>query len=263
MQNYYHVPDGFSPIGASDHSTVVWTPKSKLKSSNASSSRVIRPMKDSSIREFGQWIVKHDWSEVYDKPDTVSKCNAFYKSLNKAIDKHLPTKTIKLHSKDKPWMRSYIKSLICERQQVFHKEHRSVKWKRLRNKIKRVINKAKKEYYKTRVQRHKLANPAKWYEQIKIMTNLNKTDSTIQPPPDVDPNDYKAVADSINDHFASISKDLKPLDTTKLPPYRPDPNPCPIVQDFEVHKMLQKTKAGKAGGPDGISSRIIREFACD
>lgn len=25
--------------------------------------------------------------------------------------------------------------------------------------------------------------------------------------------------------------------------------------------MLQKTKAGKAGGPDGISSRIIREFA--
>ena len=25
--------------------------------------------------------------------------------------------------------------------------------------------------------------------------------------------------------------------------------------------MLLKTKAGKAGGPDGISSRLIREFA--
>ena len=158
-------------------------------------------------------------------------------------------------------MTSYIKSLICERQQVFHTEHRSRKWKRLRNKIKRAIFKAKKEYYRTRVQRHKRSNPAEWYKQIKIMTNLKKGDLSIQPPPHVDSNDFKAVADSINEHFVSVSEDLKPLDTAELPAYRPDPSPCPIVEDFEVYKMLQKTKAGKAGGPDGISSRIIREFA--
>ena len=261
MQDYYHVPDLYSPIGASDHSSLIWTPKSIRKASNAPCLRVIRPMKQSAIRDFGQWIVNHNWSEVSDKPDTVSKCDAFYETLNQAIDTHFPSKTVKLHNDDKPWMSSYIKSLICERQRVFQKEHRSKRWKRLRNKVKRAIHKAKREYYRTRVQRHKRANPAEWYKQIKIMTNRNKGEANIQPPPQVDPNDLKAVADSINNHFASVSTDLKPLDTSELPAYRPDPNPPPVVQEFEVCEMLLKTKAGKAGGPDGISSRLVREFA--
>ena len=188
-------------------------------------------------------------------------CNAFYETLNQTIDTHFPSKSVRVYSNDKPWMNSYIQSLIGESYRVFQKEHRSKKWKRLRNKVKRAIHKAKRDYYRTRVQRHKRANPAEWYKEIKIMTNCNKGESTIQPPPQVDPNDLKAVADSINHHFVSVSKDLKPLDTSDLPAYRPDPNPSPVVQEFEVCEMLLKTKAGKAGGPDGISSRLIREFA--
>ena len=158
-------------------------------------------------------------------------------------------------------MTSYIKRLIDERQQVFNREHRSRKWKRLRNKISREIAKAKKEHYKTRVQRHKKANPAEWYKQIKVMANLNNSESTIQPPPGVDANDFEAVANSINNIFASVSNDLDVLDTAKLPAYRPDPNPCPTVHDYEVNEMLKKIKIGKAGGPDGISARLIREFS--
>ena len=159
-------------------------------------------------------------------------------------------------------MTTYIKSLIQERQQVFHKERRSRRWKRLRNKVRYAIIKVKKDYYRNRVQRHKKANPAEWYKHIKVMANLNKADTTIQPPPHVnDSSDFKAVADSINDHFVSISSDLQPHSISDLPTYRPDPEPSPSVQEFEVYSMLRKTKAGKAGGPDGISSRIIREFA--
>ncbi len=158
-------------------------------------------------------------------------------------------------------MTNYVKSLISERQQVFHREGRSRKWKHLRNKVRREIARAKKEHYKNRVQRHKKANPGEWYKQIKLMTNLSKSETTIQPPPGVDVNDYKSVANSINDVFVSVSKDLDPLDTSKLPAYLPDPKPSPTVEEFEVYQMLNKIKAGKAGGPDGISARLIREFS--
>ncbi len=100
---------------------------------------------------------------------------------------------------------------------------------------------AKRDYYRTRVQRHKRANPAEWYKQIKIMTNCNKGESipfNLLDPPQVDPNDLKAVADCINHRFVSVSKDLKPLDTSD----RPHPNPWPVVQEFEVWEMLLKTK---------------------
>ena len=100
-----------------------------------------------------------------------------------------------------------------------------------------------------------------WYKQIKLIANLGNTETTIQPPAGIDVNDFEGVANSINDIFASVSKDLEPLDTTKLPAYLPDPKPCPTVKEFEVFQMLNKVKVGKAGGPDGISARLIKEFS--
>jgi len=43
-------------------------------------------------------------------------------------------------------MTKYIKSIISERQLIFHREGCSRKWKRLRNKVCREIAKAKKEH---------------------------------------------------------------------------------------------------------------------
>lgn len=262
LASYYTVPDICPPVGTSDHSSVLWSPASGLPSNtNATPSRIVRPMKDSDIRAFGTWIVHHDWAEVYEKASAVDKCDAFYATLHTGIDKYFPTKIITLHSTDKPWMNSYIKSLIRKRQQVFHHGHRTRKWKRLRNKIRREIVKAKQEHYKSRVQRHKKANPAEWYKQIKLMANLKNSESCIQPPLGADSNNFQAMSNTINDTFASVSKDLEALDTSKLPTYRPDQHPSPTVQNYEVYNMLRKTKVGKAGGPDGISARLIREFS--
>ena len=262
ISDYYLTPEISVPIGTSDHDTVIWTSKSTSSShSNEQRKRVVRPMAESSIRDFGQWIQNHDWPDVYAETTTIAKCDAFYRTLNDALNMYIPCKTVRLHNEDKPWMTNYIKDLIQKRQKVFHKEHRSCRWKRLRNKVKHAIIKAKKDYYRDRVQRHKKANPAQWYQQIKVMANLNKIDAIIQPPSHVDSTDFMAVADVINDHFVSISSDLRPLSITDLPSYRPDPHPSPSVMDYEVYNMLRRTKAGKAGGPDGISARIVREFA--
>ena len=150
---YYNVPEICSPVGTSDHSSVLWSPlNSTLTKINTTRSRVVRPMRDSDIRAFGVWIVDHDWPEVHGQTSATEKCDAFYDTLQSKIDHYFPTKTMTLHSTDKPWMTTYVKRLIRKRQHVFHHEHRSCKWKRLRNKVRREIAKAKEEHFKTRVQ---------------------------------------------------------------------------------------------------------------
>ena len=53
-----------------------------------------------------------------------------------------PYKRIHIHNSDKPWITPYIKNLISERQTTFAQSD-SIKWCKLRNKVKREWNKLK------------------------------------------------------------------------------------------------------------------------
>ena len=76
-------------------------------------------MKDSGIQEFGAWITQFDWSQVLETEGTIAKTDTFYEILQKGIDTHFPTREIKMHISDKPWMSSKTKDLIRRRQEVF------------------------------------------------------------------------------------------------------------------------------------------------
>ena len=47
------------------------------------------------------------------------KTDALYSVLNMGIDLYLPTKTVKIHQRDKPWITPLIKKLISQRQAAF------------------------------------------------------------------------------------------------------------------------------------------------
>ncbi|XP_072039411.1 uncharacterized protein [Amphiura filiformis] len=260
LSTFYNTPFVSAPIGTSDHRTVLWTPKDHEIRSNSVHTRKVRPLKDSNLREFGRWITSHTWTEVTEAANTGDKTSAFYKTLNTAIQLHFPCRKVKLHVHDKPWITPAIKSLICKRQKSFH-EGNTHNWRIMRNKVQREISKAKRDFYRDRVQRLKSANPAKWYQQIRVMANMTKTESNIAPPQCVNPSDFVAVANSINEHFASVANDQPPLNVDDLPSFESSDNSAFVVQQHEVYRKLNKIKSGKAGGPDGIPSRIIREFS--
>ena len=93
------------------------------------------------------------------------------------------------------------------------------------------------------------------------MTTKNKSQSSIKPPPGVDATKPTAVAQSINEHFVSIGSDIRPLDVQELPAFLPASTPVPMLYPWEVYNKLSKLNTKKAGGPDGISAKLIREFA--
>ena len=88
IQDHYHKPSPYSPIGMSDHDCVLWQPE-------------------------------------HDKKDPI-------------------------HNSDKPWITPYIKNLISERQTAFAQSD-SIKWRKLRNKVKCEIEPAKVKYNAERV----------------------------------------------------------------------------------------------------------------
>ncbi|XP_030850271.1 uncharacterized protein LOC115927978 [Strongylocentrotus purpuratus] len=177
------------------------------------------------------------------------------------IDRFLPTKTVRMHYRDKKWITPVIKSLIKERQAAFSGGNKELT-RKLANCVKKEIRKAKHDYYNDRVKKHKKENPAEWYKQIKIMTNMKNANS-YKTVPGVDRDDTAVIANRINDFFKSVAEDVPTMDATNLPAYLPDPSPPLRIQPWDVYQQLKKVKVGKAVGPDMIPSRIIKEFACE
>ena len=261
LKQFYHPVELIAPIGQSDHNGILLKPKILPPHQNKTKIKQVRPMRESSIRSFGNWITQHDWSSVLNAQDVNEKCDSFYSELDPAIDNYFPLKSVRLHDDDKPWMTTKIKCLIRQRQRLFN--FGSPDWTQIRNQIQREIEQAKIEFHHNRVHRLKQENPSSWYRYIKLMTSNKSTELQIDVP-GVDEDDHIEVATAINTHLVKVAEDIPPLSHSSLPAYLPlREASAPKVHLWQVYHELRKTKVGKSCGPDGISSRLIREFALE
>ena len=89
---------------------------------------------------------------------------------------------------------------------------------------------------------------------------MRKADTTIHVA-DVDPSDHKQIANEINQHQARFPNTQQPLDLADLPTYLPSPVPPPQVQQCDIYEDLKNISSTKAGGPDGIPLKLLKEFA--
>ncbi|CAH1239876.1 NCAPD2 [Branchiostoma lanceolatum] len=257
MKQVYEKPSSLPPIGNSDHNIIILKARKPARS-NKTHRKTVRPMPESKIRAFGQWITAHKWEEVINAADTQSKTNAFYDTILNKIDDYFPTKTITMHTTDKPWLTPEVKDLVHQRQEAFLRGSEKT-WRELRIKIQKKIRKAKKAFYKDKVQAEKKNNPARWHQNVKAMLNTQSKGLTLNVE-DINPSDHKAVANAVNNVFCQITTSLPPLDPNLLPAFLPAQN-VPEVMPWEMYAKLKNIKSRKAAGPDGVSGRIIKEFA--
>ena len=67
-------------------------------------------------------------------------------------------------------------------------------------------------------------------------------------------------ADNLNDHFSDVCCQLPLLSLKSLPSYLPAP-PLPTIHVWEVQNCFSKLNASKAGHPEDIPVKIIKEFS--
>ena len=133
-----------------------------------------------------------------------------------------------------------LKAMILLRQKAF-KDGNLPEVKRLRNKIARNIQLLKTTFYQQKVKSLKKADPKKWYQAIKEMSNMGKGQLNIDVP-GVSPSSTADVANAINSHLAAASQKHAPLQLQDLPVYLPAPAPPPVVSVWDMWHRLKEVK---------------------
>ena len=228
-------------LGASDHKIVVATAPS-------TSYRSILPRRECKLVRSGKiedtvaTIRNVDWSYTMHlaKESPQEATDELYNILRAAEELNQPLKKLRLCG-DKPWMNSEIKRLIIKRQYLYKKGDLE-RWKIIAQKIKRLIDKRKKIYYRNK---YTVGKPDYWKE----VRALSKPDST---------NNFDVeIAENLNTAFHNVWSGNRQPDLSRFRYPDAIPPACPVFTYSNVSRQLKMLKSS-APGPDEISALLLK-----
>ena len=124
-------PDDPNKGNPSDHSVPVCTPHTDRYRPAARNYRIIkhRPMPDSSVRKFGEWIVSEDWNCVNSELSAAEQSVVFEQLLSDKLNYFCPEKELKLGSQDKPLITTELKKIARQKNREYSKRGKSEKYR--------------------------------------------------------------------------------------------------------------------------------------
>ena len=252
-----------APIGNSDHKSIVAYPDIRTYDRGEVHTYVRRVSGHNEKVLFAHALSKIKWDELYRCCDVDAKVNSLTIIIQDLYNTYFPTKTVRRHSNDKPWVTDHYRSLVSQRQYAL-KTGNIGQFRQLRNKINRLTKKLEKSFYNRKVEHLRTSSRHDWWKHMKELLGL-KSNST-QPLQTLAMSTSEGNMDrfvqQVNDFFQSVSGHLEPLspDNHFLQSDCPLPdNLCVSIEDME--KRLLSLNTRKASGPDGLPVWIFRDFA--
>ena len=280
LHEFYNLPVIIPPVAAdnpsqgkpSDHSVPMAVPQlaSGMNNRNEYTVKVTRPIPDSGVREFGQWIVGENWECVKPENNPTGQAIELQKLLNKKLDDIFPTKSVKLSNKDKRWIDSELKKLDRLKMREYSRHGKSKKYEELKQKFKTKYEKAANEYLDKNVRALKESDPGKAYGILKRMG--------AQPGDELDDGNFSLIehleanltskesVEKIAEHFSCISQEYPPLNVENLSIKVQDKlrtrltADLPYISRFKVENMIKKAKKTKSGVPGELPIMLNKEF---
>ncbi|MPC91586.1 hypothetical protein E2C01_086632 [Portunus trituberculatus] len=115
LHHHYSSPKPLPPVGRSTHLSILWSPASTTSPQLSKVMKTYRPMPDSALRLFGEWVTQHSWNEVLQVEDVHTKWLNFVSITSAAYYHCFPAKSVTVHPHDDPWMMPHIKRFIKQR----------------------------------------------------------------------------------------------------------------------------------------------------
>ena len=156
----------------SDHSTAVATPLACSEvgqSSNEYTVRTFRPLPESGITLFGQWVTSETWDNVCSKSSPDKQVEALQATLSEQLDKIFPLKKVKVSTNDKSYITAELKKLDRLKKREYRKHGKSVKWVKLQKKFDLKLKKAAADHLDKNCHALKQSDPGKAYSILKRM----------------------------------------------------------------------------------------------
>ena len=274
LWKYYEEPVTKPPINPnlnskgkpSDHLVVIMKPLSSALDIQPRVYQFIktRPITQTGINSFGQWIICHNWHELYKCKNVHDKAQMLQDILLKKYYECFPLKIRKFSSDDNPWVTERIKQLDRLQKREFDKNHKSKKWEKLNKEYLEKCSMEKQKYYENIVADLKTSDPSKWYSKLKRMSGQDKDKSNGDGinVAELDGIYDKLQGEIIADHYAQISNQFEPIKSEDFAEYLDLSSFTPITVEPEKVKKIISKMNHKAATVDGdIPAKLIKEFS--
>jgi hypothetical protein len=169
MAKFYQPPLCFPPLDPdpdsngipAEHLMVEMRPISTLNNRSARTKRKvkIRPLPESGLTNFGNWIKEQNWQNVYDATTAYDKACILQIELLKKLNEFLPEKMTTFSSDDQVWMTAGLKKLDHRRKIEFRKHRKSQKWFNLNSKFEEKSETAEENDFTNMIEDLKTSNP--------------------------------------------------------------------------------------------------------
>ena len=105
-----------------------------------------RPMPESSVRKFGEWIVTEGWEGVIEESTPSEQVNVFENIIQEKLNYFCPEKTVRITSQDKLWISGELKRIHRLKGREYNRRGKTQKYKELAKQFK-VKHKIEAEKY--------------------------------------------------------------------------------------------------------------------
>ena len=227
--------------------------------------RTIWRYKDGDYRQARLMIEETDWDHLLHENDVDCSAINWHNKFMEIMSACIPQQTLR-RRRNVPWLTKNITRHIRKRNAAFQaatksgKPEHHAKYKKLRNKVVKLMRSAKSSYFQT-------LNPKDNKQFWKAVKYLNKQQSTI---PTLHYQDTVAEsnfekASLLNEFFSTcFNRDIPPLSSADTGQHTVQHGSCPdelLCTTDEVLFLIQSLDSSKANGPDGISAQMLKATA--
>ena len=283
MHALYGVPEIAPPVPPddpacgvpSDHSTPIATPLAldSTRQVHEYVTRWSRPLPESGIQEFGQWVCGEDWESLPESLDPTAQVIKFEEIMSNKMDIIFPKKSVKLRKHyDKPFITAELKKLDRQVKREYKKHMKSHKYLRLKKSYDEKFKAAAESYLNKNVRSLMEDDPGKAYRSLKKMSSQpgdceDETSFTLLSHIEDNLTTTQSI-EKIADYFAQISQEYPPLNMNLLPDHvrakvltPANPDELPQLSDYDAYKKIRKTKKPRSQVPGDLPRRIVQEFS--
>ena len=222
---------------------------------------------------------KADWNKIRNRtksmadqyflrsPDELSvdiNCKFIEHEIKTIIDEEIPSKVSKARV-SYPWITPEVKKALRIRDRLYKKAKRSKSphmwnnFKQARQRAKKVIRSSHASYISKTITTNLHSNQKPFWSYIRSLRKNSNTIPSLQAKNNILATTNQSKADALVDQFTSVFAQ-EGDEGPRLQQLFPD-MPAIEVGEEGVRKLLSSINPSKAGGPDGIPARFLKEAA--
>ena len=262
LKHFYQVPTRLARFGLSDHYTISLIPKERKKTISTNKTVTVRDMRPSKKQALGRFLHSIEWTILESMNNMDMKATYFNDIIQTGLNTLMPTKSVKLHSNDAPWMTGHLKLLIRQRQKALNEKNTHL-FRFYRNKVNRERKLCREKYYQVKVKKLNNQDPKKWWNECKRLCGMSNPKKNILakllPEGSQTLEEKTNLANKINSIFLEPQQAYEPLNKNKRLDFT-NAMP-PIITTETVFSLLNKININKSNGPDNIPNWVLKEYA--